>query len=206
MVSNSHANVFLVDQVVQMIAQSRSELSVPDVEVQRKGGQKGAPTSSSGYPYKIVEEYFLKLVRQVLTLDGKNSTVKLVVEGLGKIYERLAKKQLLREKSQPAHKLVTKIISHLCEVRLLPNLSAALQTRSALMLTQVMVITKKQFKLKCRQTLKALQGCVVMLLAQTQKQALQISGIQIGVLIYDEDHLDDEGNTDVVFRHLMLAL
>ena len=139
-ISHSHANVFLVDQVVQMISHSKSELGIADFELQKKGRQKqgdrkGASASSRSYPYKIVEEYLLKLIAKVLTLDSKSSTVKVVVDGLGKIYERLAKKELLRDKSQPAHKLLTKIISHLCEVHLLPNLSAALQSRSALMLT-----------------------------------------------------------------------
>ena len=85
---------------------------------------------------------------------------------------------------------------------MLAALPVTLLTRSTLMLTQLVLITKKYFKLKCGRTYTALRDCVVRLLGESQKQALQVSGIQLAIAIYQED----QGEVDVLFKHLMMAL
>ena len=59
----------------------------------------------------MVEEHFMKLVMKILTMDGKATTVKILTEALSKIYERLHKKDFMKHHLQPAHKIITKIIS-----------------------------------------------------------------------------------------------
>jgi len=47
---------------------------------------------------------------------------------------------------------------------------------------------------------------VITLLGQSQRQALQVSGVQIGIIIYNENHLAGPEDCDIIFRHLMRTL
>ena len=165
-VSNSRANIFLVDQVVKLIVNSNCELTMAEGDqIGRKGKGKGGSVNS--YPYKMVEEHFLKLVTRILTMDGKAQIVKLLIDALSKIYEKIARKDFVKDHSQPAHKLLTKVIGQLCEIHMLSTLSTTLLTRTTVMLSHVVLITKRHFSLRCSQTYRLLRDCIVKLLAET---------------------------------------
>jgi len=142
-VSSSKVNIYLVDQVVQLIVEAEGlGIDNRNAASGKRKGRKKAKAESQGYPYKLVEDIFTKFIEKVLTLSCKNGLVTLITDALGKIYERLVSKDQLRDRSQNAHKFVTKIIQYLADVHLLPTLSAGLQARSAFMLTQIIVLTK----------------------------------------------------------------
>ena len=81
-----------------------------------------------------------------MSLDTKDQFLTPIFKVLDQIYDKMNREDLLVDRKQNCHSLITKCINHLCNTFLLPNISAVLQYRTGIMLAQIVSKTRQKFR------------------------------------------------------------